>query len=878
MHTIFVILLAAISLVSPLPSSTWDYSEWISAADAPVISDIVNSGSRAADGSSWFVCPIKCEKSVNSAIWMTTGLGIYQLYVDTVLIGDEVLKPGFTHYAKTKRSFSYDISSLIKGKNEFVLSAQVTPGWWADKIITPSGAKGMYGQKCAFRAVLKLEYKDGTMQYIGTDTLQWRAGIAGPVKHADIFDGEEYDSREPMGYELFEKLSKPIINSEFHGEILPTNGAEVYLRRDLTLEPHQAYVYKDVTYADAEHYGQVVIDRDWSTDTMLTLMPGETLVVDFGQNCAAVPEFVFEADKGTILTCLPGEMINDSLGAKKRGMDGPEGSVYRSNLRIPDAGMQLRYTFSDQGSPVIYHPMCTFFGYRYISVIVTGKVHIRSIQSIPISSITPEMEIGHITTGDSLVNRLILNTIWGQRSNYLSIPTDCPQRDERLGWTADTQVFCETGTYFANTNAFFRKWLRDLRDSQKENGGYPGVAPFGQYGSNPEQMARVGWSDAGIIVPWIIWKQFGDTSLIKEHWISMEKYIDHGALVRFDHKALIDDNDDYQWGDWLSYEPLESHSGKVWDSNGQRPEAPEYWSFLYGSYWIIDAGMMLEMARAIGKDTTKYVQMIAEAKTYVKERFLLPDGSFRLEVLNTMQTPALFALHNNLLEGQAKTNMIEHLRANFLEHEQCLQTGFLGTSILMQTLTDNGMVDIAYDLLFQRRNPSWLYSVDNGATTIWERWDSYTREKGLASNGMNSFNHYAYGCVCQWLWQTAAGIQADPLQPGFRHFILAPQPDKRLGFVNAEYHSASGVIQSEWNYNDAICNWNFSIPEGTSATVIINGKKTEYTAGKWSLSIPEVLNEIETDKSVCFKIMRDGILLIKTPNGLFNAIGQKYEH
>ena len=253
---------------------------------------------------------------------------------------------------------------------------------------------------------------------------------------------------------------------------------------------------------------------------------------------------------------------------------------------------------------------------------------------------------------------------------------------------------------------------------------------------------------------------------------------------------------------------------------------------------MIDAGMMLDMARATGRDTAKYARMVAEAKAYLCERFLNSDGSFKLDILNTMQTPALFALRNNLLDGEARENMKQRLRANFREHNQCLQTGFLGTSILMQTLTDHGMVDIAYDLLFQRRNPSWLYSVDNGATTIWERWNSYTIEHGMAPNGMNSFNHYAYGCVCQWLWQTVAGIRTDIAQPGFRHILLAPVPDKRLGSVNACYQSAAGLIKSEWHYDGDVCMWTFSIPEGTTATVRLpNSEQREYAAGTYTLRI-----------------------------------------
>ena len=245
------------------------------------------------------------------------------------------------------------------------------------------------------------------------------------------------------------------------------------------------------------------------------------------------------------------------------------------------------------------------------------------------------------------------------------------------------------------------------------------------------------------------------------------------------------------------------------------------------------------MALATGRDVRKYEVMQDQARQYLKERFLTSDGVFKTEILNTMQTPALFALKNGLLEGQAKADMISRLRENFREHDNCLQTGFLGTSILMSTLTDNGMSDIAYELLFQRKNPSWLYSVDNGATTIWERWNSYMIETGMGPKGMNSFNHYAYGCVCEWLWETAAGISADPAEPGFRHIIMKPVPDKRLGFLDAEYRSTSGVIRSSWRYEDDVCIWEFTIPDGTRASVILPGESesTEYTPGSYIIEI-----------------------------------------
>lgn len=826
--------------INTLDPTLWNGSEWISVKDTPVVTGKINDNDRAADGAGWFLSTIKNDKKVVSAKWMTAGLGVYNLYVNGQPVGEEALKPGFTHYAKTKLSFTYDVTDAIsKNRNaQNTFSVQVTPGWWADKIISPSGTDGMLGKKVAFRGVIELKFDDGSKKYYGTNTKDWKAGTGGPVKHAAIFDGEEYDARETSAYFDAPFLSEPEINNEFVGNIYPSEGAEVYRRYDLALSPINAYIWSGVTGSNQDEYGKVIIVNQYDGDGDYIIHPGETLVVDFGQNCAAVPMFEFKAKEGTTLTCYPSEILNDGNGAKNRGMDGPEGSVHRLNLRIPDKGMLLKYTFGNNKDYVSYYPQCTFYGYRFISVIADDEVHIKSVKSVPVTSITDKMEIGRITTGNELINRLINNAIWGLRSNYLSVPTDCPQRNERLGWTADTQVFAETGTFFANTRDFFHKWMRDMRDTQKDSGGYPGVAPYAQYGAFPTDMTRLGWADAGIIVPWVVFKQFGDTEIIDENWASMEKFMKLISETKYDHKALKADNGDYQWADWLSYEPLESCSGRkdYRDSEGNvrtRPEAYEYWNYLGASYWLIDAEMMRDMAQATGREFTGYDDMVNQARQYLRERFIDGDGRFKTEILNSMQTPALFALKNNLVEGRAKEEMVSRLRDNLAVHSNCLQTGFLGTSILMPTLTENGMSDIAYELLFQRKNPSWLYSVDNGATTIWERWNSYMLDSGMGPQGMNSFNHYAYGCVGEWMWETMAGIAADTSGAGFKRVIMRPIPDRRLGFVKAEYSSVAGTIKSHWRYEGDQWIWDFTVPEGAVAIVTLPGEtdSKEYASG-----------------------------------------------
>ena len=825
-----------------LEDAAWQTSEWISAMDAEVVTGKINGKNfLAADGASWFWSSVTNDKDVVSAKWMTAGLGVYDIYLNGRLVGLEILKPGFTHNAKTKYSFTYDITDAINKKrgavNEF--SAQVTPGWWGDKIVTPNGTEGMIGHKCAFRGVVELIYADGSKKYYGTDTENWKAGIAGPVKHAAIFDGEFYDAREPMGYAVPEKLSTPELNTEFQGEIFPSAGAEIYLRPELAFSPVEAYVWEGVENAGDEAYGKVIIKRRYEDGMNMELLPGETLVVDFGQNAAAVPAFEFKAEEGTVLTCLPAELLNDGNGAKSRGMDGPEGSCHRLNLRTPNDGMILEYTFAGDEDYVGYSPRCTFFGYRFVSITVTAPVKIKAISSIPVTSVKAEHETGRITTGNEDVNRLISNTIWGMNSNYLSVPTDCPQRNERLGWTADTQVFAETGSFFANTTDFFHKWMRDMRDSQSERGGFPSVAPFAQYGN---ETMRLGWADAGVIVPWIVWKQFGDVGIIEENWEAMEHFMNLVNETKYDHNALLDENRGYQYADWLSYEPLESHGRSAFFENDKgkpRPETIEYWNYLSASYWAIDAGLMSEMAAATGRDAKVFESMETAAKDYLRANFFDENGYFKTEVLNTMQTPALFALKNQLFDGQIREEMIARLRENFRSHDNCLQTGFLGTSILMSTLTENGMVDIAYELLFQRKNPSWLYSVDNGATTVWERWNSYMIEKGMGPKGMNSFNHYAYGCVCEWIWETAAGISCTSANPGFSRIVLAPVPDKRLGFVDAEYDSAAGKIRSSWRYEGDTWVWEFTVPVGAVADVTLPGESEseEYVSGNYTVKL-----------------------------------------
>lgn len=801
----------------------WRGSAWLSVKEAPVRAQSESgadnaSAYRAAPGTSWFSGKVVNEAEVRRAIWHTTALGVYETYLNGVCIGEEFLKPGFTHVKKTRLSFSYDVTaSFRRGKGERnVLTAEVSAGWWRDKIV------GFHGKRSAFRGVLKLEYMDGRTVRFCTNTKDWKAGIAGPVTTAAIYDGEEYDARivaPTIGEGL---VSVPEENREFCGEIRPSKGGEVWLRHDLAMRRGP-----------------------------FSLRKGEKLVVDFGQNCAGVPFFSFRAKRGTVLTYLPGEMLNDDEEGR-RGCDGPKGSVYRANLRLHESCMRIVYTFRGGGEWERYHPRFTFFGYRYAEISATDDVEIESVESVPVTSITKAMEIGSFETGDKAVNQLVSNVRWGQLSNYLSVPTDCPQRDERVGWMADTQVFADAGAYNADTRSFFSKWMRDVRDMQSETGGFPGVAPWSPCGTGTNTMMRFGWSDAGVIVPWKIWRQFGDRAIVDENWAAMEKFVGHVNETKYDQMATLPENcvfgdKAFQWSDWLSLDKFETSANGNSLNDGilrygergeifiHRPGTIDYWNYLGACYWAMDAGMMKEMALATGRDAAKYVEMEKTAKWYLRTKFFSTADGTICAPYNDMQTPAVFALKIGLVEGTAREKTVGFLRRDLMKRGNVC--GFLGSSLLMDVLCENGMQELAVNLLLSHEFPSWLYSVDQGATTIWERWNGWTKERGFGPVGMNSYNHYAYGAVLAWMYRYLAGIAPDSAAPGFRKIVMRPIFDRRLGYVRAAYRSAAGLIRSYWRYEGEKVVWEFTVPPGSVAVVRLPGetRDKEYDPGSYRL-------------------------------------------
>lgn len=685
-----------------------------------------------------------------------SSLGTFNAYLNGSRVGEDWLAPGCTYNVKCRHEATYDIlPEMRRGRGDVnAFAFEVGPPWWCDAI-----AKEYGGKRCALRVGIELEYSDGRHETVRTDG-GWKGGYPGPIVDAGIYEGETYDARCGTAWRTGDVSAWPNVveSKEFKGEVRPMM-APVRERKDL--EPKADCANREIR-----------------------LLPGKQSVVDFGQNHAGVVSFAVRGPRGAKVTVRFAEMLNDS-GYPKRGNDGPKGSPYLRNLRSAKA--EVRYVLSGEGLER-YRTSMSYFGYRYASFMSDAPVSISSVRSHVLTGVLKER--GRIRTGNALVNRLIANCEWGHYSNYLSVPTDCPQRDERVGWAGDTQVFCKTAMYHADSYGFLMKWLADQRDCQRADGGIPEVAPKCPWET---KYGQCGWADSAVIVPYTLWKMYGSLEPLRMHWDSMRR---HFAFA--EKNGLADD-----YCDWLS--PVRN------DKALKR--------LLCDAFIVWDAQMLAEIADALGDAgaARRYRDAGERLKGVWRSRYLDADGGLKSEYV--CQTACAYALYVGLVDGAGKERTAAALCDDVKARNGRLGTGFLGTAIICQTLTRIGRSDLAYDLLLNREYPGWLYSVDQGATTIWERWDSYTKERGFGDASMNSFNHYAYGSVLGWLYEDAAGIR--PLKPGFEEVEIAPHPDRRLGFLEAEYETPHGRISVSWRYgSDGRLKWNYSVPDGVRCKVI----------------------------------------------------------
>lgn len=712
-----------------------------------------------------------------------TAMGVYELYCNGRRVGrlndvgetvyDE-MKPGWTDYRARVLYYSYDLTPYLH-EGENTLLAAVAPGWYDGRI-----NYGTYGEThVAFMAAIRILDAAGE-RTVYTDT-DWQGAWGSAVRASDIWDGELYDARQPSPAELSAgegSIAWGTVETEERDLfVTPHVGPTVTVRAGLTRKPESIVIYHG-TEDNGTDYGRVHTVRTSRGEDGFTLRRGETAVIDLGQNMVGRPAFTVEGKEGTTVTVRVAEMLNDS-GSSARGNDNPEGSVYTANYRT--ARSKALYTLCGTAGGETYCPLFTFFGFRYLEFTATEDVTVSSLSCPVMGSDT--RETGHMETSHPAVNQLISNILWGQRGNYFSIPTDCPQRDERLGWTGDTQSFCGTAAYNADVDGFFHKWLQDVRDSQTADGRYTDVVPYIRvvgYGNGA-------WGDAGIIVPYIIWKMYADTAIIEEHYASMERYMDWLATTDLEGPDTV-------YGDWLSYEPTDKR-------------------YISVAFYALDAHFMTFMSRAIGKEdrAEHYESVYTAIRAHFQARYCDENGDLLPEFRS--QTGCLLALRLGLLDEQNVPAVAAALKQNIIDNGYKLSTGFVGTPILCTALAECGENNLAYSLLLQTGNPSWLYSIEQGATTIWERWNSYTKATGFGDVSMNSYNHYAYGAVQEWMYRHVAGIETTKDAPGFAHPLLCPKPDTRtpdelpegqvnITWVKTRFDSHSGLIVSNWDMTD----------------------------------------------------------------------------
>ncbi len=694
----------------------------------------------------WLRKSFAIAKPVKRATVYATALGFYELQLNGVRVGHDVFAPGWTEYTKRLHYQTYDVTAQLKpGPN--ALGALLGDGWFAG-LAGYTGKRHYYGGNPRLRAQLEIDYADGTRETIATDG-SWR-GNFGPVRYADLYLGTAYDARLER---------KDWARGDFDDKSwLPvTTGLSADAPKDFVLE---AGTLDPVRVQDALAAKGVTQPR-----------PG-AYVFDLGQNMVGWVRLKVKGQAGQKLTLRHGEMLN------------PNGTLYTSNLR----GATATDVFWLREGEQTLEPWGTLHGFRYVEI--TG------LESAPTPAMVtgvvvhnPMARTGEFASSNADVNQLFHNIVWGQKGNYIEAPTDCPQRDERLGWTGDTQFFVRTGLYNFDAVNFLERWLTTIAtDSQGADGTFPDTVPA--VGHKPHAVTA--WGDAALVVTHTVWKVYGDTRVVAKHYDELARYV---AYLRGKAKGGIVKIGGY--GDWLN------------KGGGAKTEVMDtaYYSYL--------CGLMAEMGRAIGRDAdaTKFADEQRAVTDAWRRSFLQPDGG----ILESSQTGFALAFTMGLLPEEIQARSAEKFVADIAGKNWHLATGFIGTPRLLPALHAAGRDDVAYKLLLQDTYPSWLFQVKLGATTMWERWDGWTPDQGFQSIGMNSFNHYAFGAVGEYLYRFVGGIDTDGA--GFRKISIAPQPAAGLTAAQASYDAVTGKISSAWKIDEGKLTLDVTVPANTTATV-----------------------------------------------------------
>ncbi len=709
--------------------------------------------------------PFALDGQVRAARLYATSLGLYELYLNGRRVGDGLLTPGWTSYNKRLQYQTYDVTDLlVEGAN--VIGAMLADGWYRGHLGF-EGQRNLYGDCLALLAQLRVTYTDGRTAIIVSDA-HWRA-TPGPIRMAEIYHGETYDARlERTGWDCpgFDDAGWSAVRILDHR--------------------------KDHLVAQV---GPPVRQQEELRPVSIVTSPTGECIADFGQNMVGWVRLRVRGASGTTVTLKHAEVLDR------------DGNFYTENLRA--ARQTLEYTLKGEGEEV-YEPRFTFMGFRYVKVEGwPGELTPDDLTGVVVHSDIPP--IGHFECSNPLVNQLQHNIVWGQKGNFVDVPTDCPQRDERLGWTGDAQVFVRTACFNRHVAAFFTKWLRDLSADQHPDGSVPYVIPDVLSGGVPGRAAgSAAWGDAAVIVPWTIYLCYGDRDILEAQYESMTGWVDYMRQQAGERYLWMSG---FHFGDWLDYR----------GSNPLIPAPVTNTELIATAFFAHSVDLVRRAARVLGKeeDARTYDALFEKVRAAFNAEFVSPNG----RVGSGTQTAYVLALHFDLLPKKLRPLAAQRLADEIRKADYHLTTGFVGAPYLCHVLSRFGHTDLAYELLNQESYPSWLYPVRKGATTIWERWDGIKPDGSFQDASMNSFNHYAYGAIGDWLYRVVAGVELDEDAAGYAHVLIQPQPGGGITHARATLETPYGELVVAWQLTEADFRLQATVPPNARATVRIPADK-----------------------------------------------------
>ena len=724
-----------------------------------------------------FYKKIALSGKVKKATLGASAMGLYLVRINGKRITDSLLNPGWTSYHVRTQYQTYDVTAFLGGKSAEI-SVTAAEGW-AVGDLTWKGRHHVFSDTVSVIAWLDVEYADGREEHFATDDT-WGVRTS-KILYSEIYHGETVDPTARI-----KKLGTAEL-SRVKTKLIP-------------------------------QVGELIHEHERIAPKEFIITPKGERVIDFGQNMTGYVEVRIKGERGGRIVMTHAEVLD------------AEGNFYNENLR--SARSRNEYILS--GGEDVFKPTFSFQGFRYIRLdeYPFEEVDLNCFTAVAVYS---DMErTGFFSCGNAKVNQLYHNVLWGQRSNYLDVPTDCPQRDERLGWTGDAQVFCRAGAYNFGVHDFFRKWLGDMAAEQslRNDGGVPIVVP------DALQRGAVccAWGDAAGIIPWEVYLAYGDKKMLAEHFPMMKKWVEYIRHAGTKEYLWVDR---WHYGDWLAMD------GVVGGDTGATQK-----DLIASAYYARVTDILVKAGKLLGKDMSEYEELYRHILDAFHDNFIenglpcmskhisLRDEKNRKEqaiIKPITQTTLAMILHFHLYRGEdERKSMADCLAKIIHENGDRINTGFVGTPYILHALSENGYTDLAYTLLLQEKMPSWLYSVNHGATTMWERWNCINEDGSFSSVSMTSFNHYAYGAVADWLYGVWAGINSLPDGAGYKHIALAPKPSKNLGFVNCRIKTVSGEVISNWYYSGEFIHYEFSVPAGTVAELTLpDGRKETLCGGEY---------------------------------------------